>query len=140
MTQPLIQQLAARAGFDRPDRIVPGGISTYATAKLLFELCVYLDEQAKAQVLPQAPECFHPVRLTDGACANCGHKWPPVGDGQRTWGFIPPNYRGPATATPSVITESTPSVLDGAPTLDMSVMGGQGRMPVDSGVKKEQLK
>lgn len=79
MTQPLIQQLAARAGF----ALTPKHIADWITiadipTKLLFELCAYLDEQTKAQVL--RPEITiqedEPAASSPLICAEHGARVP----------------------------------------------------------------
>jgi len=51
MTKPLIQQLAERVGYV-PDKVSAESLSVYACAKLLFELCAYLDESTSGTVRP----------------------------------------------------------------------------------------
>lgn len=89
MTQTLIQQLAARAGFTTPQDITPAECSGCGTTLLLFELCAHLDEQAKTQVLPRAEASITVIRpcpkcgkegeadheATTLGCPFCGYEW-----------------------------------------------------------------
>lgn len=71
MTQPLIQQLAERAKVPTDSAsFTPGWLTQAETAKLLFELCAYLDEQA-AVPPGNAPTALEEPPVP--GMASCGH-------------------------------------------------------------------